>query len=483
MDSVVVVESKSGDRLDFTTIQWQIRLGETLCYKFSDPAHQDQVSAIEVTYQNIRHVYSIANSYYFRLAQTKVQCNCDCPAGGNSCNSQTDSCDGRPNCVNYYSNAVSSQGCFLKFLKLSSALCCSIEVMLPLPLQVKPHDSRRLRAIELSVPNVIATFQVKHRNSDGVITDARVYNIDLNAGTSVDWEVSLQVGSAGPTHSMPGGWYIEDPADSFLLGNLPINGLDEWDVSKLGWFKSRSPTENHMDSTGQQIIRQAFKVQVENCALNSYKYQFFRGFMDHNQLDGGRRVEIMYPFIQSTSVWRRHVEVTHRESPLLVMTMQHRTKVDVVMQYHESALADFSGLLQIDMHSNAFLNLTLKEVMGSIHGTLTSNNFTQVLQVSVGGQLHQQVEKRLKVVGLVSCHPSAQISVTLRPYGGKSRSSITRHVACTVDSMRHFRQVKNGGMVSKNVLPPSSLSCLGCSNTWLYYIDPYNWSDSLWTST
>ena len=72
---------------------------------------------------------------------------------------------------------------------------------------------------------------------------------------------------------MPSGWYIEDPADSFLLGNLPINGLDEWDVSKLGWFKSRSPTENHMDSTGQQIIRQAFKVQVENCALNSYKYQ------------------------------------------------------------------------------------------------------------------------------------------------------------------------------------------------------------------
>ena len=89
----------------------------------------------------------------------------------------------------------------------------------------------------------------------------------------MDWEVSLQVGASGPSHSMPGGWYIEDPADSFLLGNLPINGLDEWDVSKLGWFKSRSPTENHMDSTGEQIIRQAFKVQVENCALNSYKYQ------------------------------------------------------------------------------------------------------------------------------------------------------------------------------------------------------------------
>ena len=53
-------------------------------------------------------------------------------------------------------------------------------------------------------------------------------------------------------------------------------------------------------------------------------------------------------------------------------------QVDVVMQYHDSALSDFTGLLQIDTHSNAFVNLTLKGVMGSIHGTLTSNNFTQV---------------------------------------------------------------------------------------------------------
>ena len=88
----------------------------------------------------------------------------------------------------------------------------------------------------------------------------------------MDWEVSLQVGASGPSHSMPGGWYIEDPADSFLLGNLPINGLDEWDVSKLGWFKSRSPTENHMDSTGEQIIQRFLQwiVQFET-ACSQYR--------------------------------------------------------------------------------------------------------------------------------------------------------------------------------------------------------------------
>ena len=52
-------------------------------------------------------------------------------------------------------------------------------------LQIVPQNDRRLRAIELSVPTVIATFQVKHRNSDGIIVDSRVYNIDLNSGTYV----------------------------------------------------------------------------------------------------------------------------------------------------------------------------------------------------------------------------------------------------------------------------------------------------------
>ena len=48
------------------------------------------------------------------------------------------------------------------------------------------------------------------------------------------------------------------------------------------------------------------------------------------------------------------------------------------MKYHESVLEDFSGLLLVDSRSNAFLNLTLVNVMGSVHGTISSINYTQV---------------------------------------------------------------------------------------------------------
>lgn len=176
------------------------------------------------------------------------------------------------------------------------------------------------------------------------------------------------------------------------------------------------------------------------------------------------------------------------------------------MHYHESFLGDFSGFLQVDSHSNAFLNLTLIEVMGSIHGTIASSNFTQVnytfrksnifwqnlssfqvLQVSIGSQKLARAEKRLKVVGLLNCNMKSQIIVTLKPYGSRTGSAITRNLPCSVDSLRHFRHVlsHNEMTLSSNQLPAASLSknCLGCSETWFYYIHPWNWADSFWNTT
>ena len=49
------------------------------------------------------------------------------------------------------------------------------------------------RAVHLSVPNVIAQFKTVYRDSEGMMIDSRTYNVDLNTGTTIDWDVSLQV--------------------------------------------------------------------------------------------------------------------------------------------------------------------------------------------------------------------------------------------------------------------------------------------------
>ncbi len=54
--------------------------------------------------------------------------------------------------------------------------------------------------------------------------------------------------------------------------------------------------------------------------------QFSTSFLGEQQLKSARLVTAMFPFVDSVNVWRRHVEVTHRESPLMVLTLQHRNK-------------------------------------------------------------------------------------------------------------------------------------------------------------
>ncbi len=84
----------------------------------------------------------------------------------------------------------------------------------------------------------------------------------------MDWEVSLQLSSPGPTSAVPPGWYLVPEMSHALYGNVPVNGLDEWDISKLGWFKSRR-NRDHIDG-GRHRIRDAFSATVTDCRSNQY---------------------------------------------------------------------------------------------------------------------------------------------------------------------------------------------------------------------
>ena len=61
--------------------------------------------------------------------------------------------------------------------------------------------------------------------------------------------------------------------------------------------------------------------------LHLISLQFPNRFVGFGQLESARKVDDMYSFIKSVKIWRRHVEVTHRTSPLLLLTMQHRSEV------------------------------------------------------------------------------------------------------------------------------------------------------------
>ena len=64
--------------------------------------------------------------------------------------------------------------------------------------QVSPMSPAMYRAVHLSVPSVIAQFRTVYRDAEGAEVDSRTYNVDLNTGTTIDWDVSVQVSSPGP---------------------------------------------------------------------------------------------------------------------------------------------------------------------------------------------------------------------------------------------------------------------------------------------
>ena len=67
------------------------------------------------------------------------------------------------------------------------------------------------------------------------------------------------------------------------------------------------------------------------------KQRILSGEIDKGRLEG-RDVREDHSFAAGVRIWRRHVEVEHGESPLLALSLQHRNRVGVVVQYSASQL-------------------------------------------------------------------------------------------------------------------------------------------------
>ena len=164
--------------------------------------------------------------------------------------------------------------------------------------------------------------------------DTRTYNIDLNAGTTIDWDVSLLVSSPGPTSLVPPGWYVVPDStpttaggnrghEHILLAGEEVNGLDGWDLDRLGWFKMAAGGQAVLRAEGLGQLAARFSPQITDCAGGVYTASFSSGRLNSEEA-GGRPVQELYPFVSGARVWRRHVELEHKESPLLSLSLQHR---------------------------------------------------------------------------------------------------------------------------------------------------------------
>ena len=349
----IQVEEESGNAVNLTNISWQLGLSSALCYKFQSDQQQELTGTVEVSYVSLKTLYPVLDTYRFPLVSSQVWCVCDCPGGPSHCQAGADLCTNSTSssssssssrlCTSYYNPSVRSDGCFLQWLKLSSAVCCSLKVV--------PHRHQMFRAVRLGVPSVMATFKTVLKSPGGEVVDSRVFNVDLNTGAMMDWYLRIVVSSAGPSTLLSPGWYVSREAGGSLLSphshhltaGLDINSLHSWDVSKPGWVKAGAkPGQFLTENLGQ--LAQHFRPEVTNCGAGQFRAAFSRVFIDKTEL-GGREVRQEFPFISGVRVWQRFVELEHSQSPVLSVTLQHRTRVTVRVQQSQSNINNFTAIL------------------------------------------------------------------------------------------------------------------------------------------
>ena len=332
------------------------------------------------------------------------------------------------------------------------------------------------RAVHLSVPSVVAQFKTVYRDSEGLVIDSRNYNVDLNSGTTIDWDVSLQVSSSGPSTLVPAGWYVslDTPSHTHtLLAGLEINDLDGWDITKLGWMKAGQ--RDKVVTASLDLLSQSFSPVVENCAQGSHHGYFPSGVkIDKARLEQGRPLHQMFPFISGTRIWRRHVELEHGESPLLSLTLQHRSRVGVVVQFSSPYLQDFTGVLYQDSSSHLHLNLSLVEAAGTLTGLITglaqSQSFLLRLPLVPGNSSHQ-----VKLTA-TECR-EGEVVVSLKPLS-RHNKTVTKAVPCISHNMRTFRQTLSQRLPAPARSPDTD--CISCLQSWLHWLDPAHWLDNIW---
>ena len=204
-------------------------------------------------------------------------------------------------------------------------------------------------------------------------------------------------------------------------------------VDRLGWAKLGPG--GVLVTPEVSSLAGRFVPRVENCLDLAHSGHFQGGQIDRAELEG-RDVREEFSFVSAVRVWARHVEVEHREAPLVALSLQHRARVGVVVQFSSSQLGDFTGVLYQDATSHLHLNLSLLEAAGTLSGEVAGQSFLVRLGPARGNS------SQLVRLGGLECRASS-VEVSLRPLTGPGQlRRLVRRLPCLSTDLR--REISPG---------------------------------------
>ena len=292
-----------------------------------------------------------------------MTCVCDCPGMEDHCSPNRNSCtedgrDGDDGCWNFYKGDETSDGCGVFSPMGAAEICCSVEF--------EAYEKGRFKAFEISTPVTRGSFRL----SSGVESEGRDFIADLDKGSKIFLEqVAVSFETPGKTVPIPDGWYYGGSDSAEVLTNVKINGLNEWDVNKLGWLKYNNKNELQYHD---QEVTPVFSAETVNCKENVVNVEFASDY-SNREINEAQNLEDYYSSTVQTAQRvdeNRHLIVTFRQYDKLKAMLTFPGKMRVIQHFSSSQFTDFIGVALLDKHSNRVLNITVFGGVGKLHGSM-----------------------------------------------------------------------------------------------------------------
>ncbi|KAL5254336.1 hypothetical protein ACHWQZ_G013946 [Mnemiopsis leidyi] len=427
----------------------------TLCYNVILNTSTGQTKHRLYTLQHISTevVYPVISSYNFTVPNITTTCICACPNEGPMvCESLEEDCG--KDCTVVSAEGQTPEGCV--WVGGEATSCCKFSVT---------HNSTSIRGqiVQLAAPaDVRHVFTVTLLDLDEG-EETIFQNISIsNSGTQhIDEYLDVYIEVGGVSEELiPAGLYVQYLDKIFKMWGDQINGVEGWDLTKLGWYRGSL-------ETGWRInLKEKVQIRTLNCGRNNGRVMVSARYFDAM----GFAFNIEEHLIKLEEYYGTAIETVRLENDDVVAhvlparlgdvraTLQNKTSIahDVWLS-DTSSLKNFTAILTRDEYGNNILTLQLEEGVGEITGYVQSGKGREKIFFTSSNQT-----LRLRVV--TECGENTEVCL---------------HTICRAP-LCQSREFRGWHSANFHLLPTNWSTVKGrvYAGTWYSFGKPHYWFDT-----
>ena len=372
----------------------------TLCYEvtLNSPSGQIKHRLYALQHISTELIYPVIPSYNFTVPNITTTCTCACPNEGPVvCERLEEGCG--EDCLVVTVEGQTPEGCV--WVGGEATSCCKLSVN---------HNSTSIRG---QIVQLAGSADVRHLFTVTVLDldegeEVVHRNVSIsNSGTEhIDeyMDVDIDVGNVS-VDMTPASLYVKYQDQMYKMWGDQINGVEEWDLTKLGWYRGS------VEAGWRKNLKEKVQIRTLNCGRNNGRVVASARYFDAD----GTPFNIEEHLIKLEEYYRATVETAILEDDELVVhvlpthqrwvrvTLKNKTStVRDVWLSDNSSLQNFTANLTRDEYGNNILTLQLEGGVGQIEGYIQSDMGREILS-SVSSN------KTLRLGVFTECRESTEV--------------------------------------------------------------------------